>query len=160
MRTDADHTHKGEHGFVGKRVCVTQDIRSRKCTMGCLKRRKKKKNSYCWGLHNRVEGEWEEPSVSYHWGWRVRVAQCRGGISALCVYWEVPTMKARRLDVLKPFVSVSLHTPHSPLNIRPGRQDPPRCHFRVKSRREAVSQHTRVSPLLLFSAAAFPPGRH
>lgn len=51
---DNDHTHNGKHSCVRKRVCVTQDISSWKRTMGRLKQRKKE-NSYCWGLHNRVE---------------------------------------------------------------------------------------------------------
>lgn len=37
---------------------------------------------------------------------RVVLEQSRGGVWALCVYWEVPTMKVWRLDVLKSSVSV------------------------------------------------------
>lgn len=143
MDADTDHTHKGEHSCVRKRVCVTQDISSRKRTMGRLKQRKKKE-FILLGIAQQG-GERAELSGSYHWGWR-----------ALSVYWEVPTMKVRRLDVLESSVSVPLHTPHASHPT----SNPPRFHFRVKSRREAVSQNTKVQPLLLFSAAAFPPCQH
>lgn len=110
MDPDTDHTHIGENSCVRKRVCVTQDISSRKRTMGRTKQ--SKKEFILLGIAQQG-GEWAELSGSYHWGWRVRVAQCRGGVWALCVYWEVPTMKVCRLDVLKSSVSVLLSTPHA-----------------------------------------------
>lgn len=77
-----------------------------------------------------------------------------GGVWALCVYWEEPRMRVQRLNVHKSSVSVRTHTPHTTLTPTAG---PPGSPPRVKSSRKAVSQNTKVAPLQLFSAAAFPP---
>lgn len=132
-----DHTHKGERGWGGSWLCLCNPRHKfPKTHNGPLEAARKRR------IH--IVGDCTT-------GWRVGGALWKLSVGvedeggwALCVYWEVPTVRAWRLDVHKSSVSVSLHTPHTPLTPRLGRQDPPRFHFRVKSRREAVSQNTKV----------------